>query len=439
MDVIYKVVQIFVCIFEVYLMFDFFLAFFSLKEVLQRPFAKVIIVSGTAACVFLINSLNSSVINIVAMQVIYLLMIFLAFDGGFLKRILYYIMATVIMGSSEFISIVLLSLPSDFSMDQMQESPVTMIFSLLCIKLLSFLLFNIVKRIPKNSSNKMDLGNLMLYIILPVAMLGIMFSMAYLNIDFDSMKPVKILLIFSSVPAVVGSVLIFYAFDRYSLSKEKLQQQELMITKLEMEKRHYKQIDEINREHSAMLHDIYHYMKALGEMAAENKDQDILNILSELKIKVSETQMAVICENRLLNAILNEKRKEAEDKGIAIKIVVEPEFIIDQMQEIDQIAIAGNLIDNAMEAACKCEKGYVKIYMFTQNENHFSVIKIVNNYTGEIKQRDGALLTSKSDGSKHGYGVLNVSRIAKKYGGYLQNFYEEGVFTSIVILPVKDI
>lgn len=90
MDTISRSVQVFACIFEVYLMFDFFLSFFPLKEKLNDKYTKLMIVLGNSACVFVVNSLNSSVVNIVAMQVIYLSMLFGAFEGGRFKRILYY-------------------------------------------------------------------------------------------------------------------------------------------------------------------------------------------------------------------------------------------------------------------------------------------------------------------------------------------------------------
>lgn len=439
MSEIYRLVQVFVCIFEVYLMFDFFSSFFPLKEALSEKYTKVLIVLGNSACVFIVNALNNSVINIAAMQVIYLLILFGAFRGGFVKRIVYYVMATAIMAGSEFIAIVLLSLPSDFSISQINKNPISTIYSLLCAKLLSFIFFNVVKRIPKNTSNKMDLKNLMLYIVVPVSMMGIMIAIAYLDIDFAPMGVEKVLLISSSILAIVGSVLTFYVFDRYSSTMEKLRRQELMIAKLEMEERYYEQVEEMNQEHASLLHDFHNYLKTIGEAAAENNDREILAIVSELKIQVTDTKTVVFCGHRLLNAILNEKKKEAEQKGIAMHITVEPEFTVDQMKDIDLIAIAGNLIDNAIEASVSCTGGYVKIYMYTQNEGRFSVMKIVNNYREEIQQIDGVFLTSKEDKERHGIGIQNVKQIIARYGGFLQNFYENRVFTALVVLPVREL
>ena len=82
--------------------------------------------------------------------------------------------------------------------------------------------------------------------------------------------------------------------------------------------------------------------------------------------------------------------------------------MVRQIKDIDLIAVTGNLIDNAMEAASGCANGYVKIYMYTQNDGSFSVMKIVNNYKDEIRQTDGIFITSKEDKRRHGFGIQNV-------------------------------
>ena len=435
MNWLYEFIQILICIFEAFLMFDFFSAFFTLKPIFQKKYAPVCIVLLVAACVHAVNAFDSSAINLISMQVIYLSLVLGVFDGGYLKRILYDVIANAIMVGSEFLFIILLSLPSDFSLDSVQTGQFSMIINLIGVKTIAFILFNIIKRIPKNNGNRISLKNVFLFSIVPLSMLGIMTAIAYLNIDFEEFLFAKTALLISCIFATIGNVLIFYIFDRYLLSVETLRQQELMITRLEIEQKHYEQIDEMNREHSHLIHNIRHYLNVIGEAASEENAVDILKILSELQIEFDNAESTIFCANPLLNTILNEKKKDADRKKVSMEILVEPEFSMDVMTEIDVIAVIGNLLDNALEAASKSGKGYIKVFLFAQNDNHFSVIKIINNHIGAIVQKDGVLLTGKKDTKRHGLGLRSVNALLEKYDGYLENFYDEKSFTAIVILP----
>lgn len=435
MENVFTFVGIFICFLEAYLMIDFFMAFFPLREVLQKKYTKIAAVVMTAVCVRIVNSFNSSTFNIIAMQVIYLSLLFGMFKGNAFKKVFCHLVALAIMMGSEFLWIVVMSAPSDFSMNQLQNSPISINLTLLGAKTLSFLLFNFTKRVTRNTNSKMSLKNFGLFSVVPIATLGLMVSLAYLRIDFDSIRFVQILLIVCGILIVIGNILIFNVFDEYVSSTERLQKQELRIAKMELEEKRYAQIEIVNQEHARFLHDIRHYLRTIASMASENRDQAILDVLTELQIKVSDAELEIYCPNRLLNTILNEKKRTAKEKGIYFKLSIEPDFNIDHIENMDLIVIMGNLLDNAIEAAEKCRGGFLKIFLYTENKAHFSIIKIVNNYMGNIEAKDGVILTTKDDKSKHGFGIQNINATAEKYNGYLQSFYADGVFTSVVIIP----
>ena len=434
MEWVFKIVEVFICVLEAYLMFDFYKTFFSLRECFQKKYVNVAAVVTTAVCVRLVNTLDSSTINIVGMQVIYLSLLFVLFVGKTLRKIFCYLIATAIMIGSELLLMIVLSHPSNISMNHLEGQSRTYIV-LLGIKTLAFILFTITKRVAKKTNNKMDIKSFMLYSVLPLGTLGIMVALGYLNIEFDASRFVQSLLIVCNMLVVIGNILIFYVFDRMAASKERLRQQEVLITRMEMEEKRYEQIDSVNREHARLIHDIWHYMRTIGELAALKQNEDILDILSELKIKVSDAEIKVYCSNRMLNTILNEKKKEADKNGIKMKIKIAPNFVIDYVGNMDLIAIMGNLLDNAMEAAQQCKHGYINLELRAKNDTHFSVISIENNYVGEIITKGNEIITGKPDKTKHGHGIKNVDVIAQKYNGYLQNVYGNGVFTTIVVLP----
>ncbi len=434
MEWIFKLVEIFICVLEAYLMFDFYKSFFSVRECFRKKYVNVAAVVITAVCVRLVNTLGSSSVNIVAMQVIYLTLLFGIFVGNGLKKVFCHLVALAIMMGSELLVMIVLSHPSNISMNHLTDPSRTYII-LLGIKTLAFILFTAAKRVARKTNNRMDIKNFTLYSVLPLGTLGIMLSLANLNVDFDSSRFVQLLLLTCNILVVIGNILIFYVFDRFSASTEKLRQQELLITRMELEEKRYEQIELVNHEHAGFIHDIRHYMRIIGELATEEKNEGILSILSELKIKVSDAETKMYCPNRMLNTILNEKKKEADENGIKMKINISPDFAIDFVENMDLIAIMGNLLDNAIEAAKRCEQGYVNIELQTKNSAHFSVISIENSYVGEVLIKDDEIMTGKADKTKHGYGIKNVDVIAQKYNGYLQNSYEGGVFTSIVVLP----
>lgn len=435
MEVVFELVEVFICVLEAYLMFDFYMAFFPLREVFRKKYVKAAAVVVTAVCVRVVNCWNNSTVNIIAMQFIYLTMLFGVFYGNALKKVFCHLMALAIMMGSELLLMIALSHPSDFSLSQINNDESKLYIILLGIKTLAFVLFNIVKRFSHKGNNRLDLKNFILYSILPFGTLGIMISLANLNIDFDSSRFVQIILITCNMLVVVGNILIFYVFDRFSLSIEKLKQQEVLIARMELEEKRYEQIEITNQEHARFLHDIRHYMSTIGELAIENKEKEILDILSELQIKVSDAGTKIYCSNRLLNTILNEKKKEADEKSIRMEITYEPGFSIDQLENIDLIVIMGNLLDNAIEAAYRCKRGYVNLYLYTQNNSSFSIIKIVNNYTGVVKEKNGNILTNKDNATRHGFGIQNASAVAQKYGGYVDISYVGDIFTAIVLLP----
>ncbi len=109
------------------------------------------------------------------------------------------------------------------------------------------------------------------------------------------------------------------------------------------------------------------------------------------------------------------------------------------MKEIDVTSILGNLLDNAMEAAKKCEKGLVSIALYMENSGSLSVCRIENNYmVGELRSEGNKLLTTKENPEWHGIGLQNVKRLVEEYSGYIQQEYEKGVYVTTIILPVQE-
>ena len=96
--------------------------------------------------------------------------------------------------------------------------------------------------------------------------------------------------------------------------------------------------------------------------------------------------------------------------------------------------IAGNLIDNAMEA-CEKAAGDSRVVDFTlYDRNGFVYIKCANSYTGTVTVSGSEFVTSKADSEHHGLGLKSVSRIVRKYSGEMKIETEKGLFKVSIIL-----
>ena len=123
------------------------------------------------------------------------------------------------MVGSEFLVIILLSLQTAFAFNAMQSGHLVLSVLTFAVKALAFVLLNIAKRVAESSDNpRINFKITLIYSIMPISLIGIMIAIARLNIDFAFLGFTQILLIVSCVLALIGSIAIFYFYDRYSQS-----------------------------------------------------------------------------------------------------------------------------------------------------------------------------------------------------------------------------
>lgn len=66
------------------------------------------------------------------------------------------------------------------------------------------------------------------------------------------------------------------------------------------------------------------------------------------------------------------------------------------------------------------------------HSEHMVLLSVENSFDGEIREKDGVLLSSKRRGE--GVGLQSVRHIAEKNGGYSRFHYSDGIFCANVIL-----
>lgn len=424
------------CIIEIYLIFDYFYNFFPIKEKWSKKHIWMI-ASSVCLLLFAVNMFRNGFVNLIIIPVLLWSFISIVFEAKMSVRLGYFIMAYAVMIGVEFfylnISKITLSLVAKTGLVPLSQYA----WQLIIIKLLNYIVFAVLKQTSNKSKSRLSNKMFVVYLCLPLCTIGCMITIFYSGVDFSGKFIPKLLMTIFFVCMLIGNILVFYAFQSYAeeLYKEKEHQVEIMLQKAEIYR--LNQITEMNDNYKEMVHNTSHFLKVIREMAAENKNEDIYDLVKDVDESFGANIIKEYSNYKILNTLLIENEAKAHKYGVEFDAYVEQGTNLDNISDVDMISMLGNLLDNAVTAAAKKIKNpQVKVRIFMQNQGSVCVVKIVNDYVGKIEEKDGKLLTTKKDGGLHGIGMSSVNRTAEKYDGYLEYYTQGDKFVSVLVLPI---
>jgi sensor histidine kinase regulating citrate/malate metabolism len=199
--------------------------------------------------------------------------------------------------------------------------------------------------------------------------------------------------------------------------------------------------EELEREQKAWMqreHDLSKHLTAIGGLAKEKKDQEILDILDGIRVQIGEIQDACYVKNGVVNALLKVKLSEARREGISVDFYAEPNISLDDYDIGDMIAIIGNQFENAIEASGRCE-GEKKIWArYYCLDNRQIVLEMENSFM-DVPMKAGVMnSTSKADNERHGMGMRIIRETVDRNEGLFYTDKVNGFFRSVIVLPQKE-
>lgn len=424
------------CIFEVYIYYDFFYAYFDFRECFQMRWRRFLVNIMAITGLFLINSLGNSYINLLGFIIIIWIAFIVIFRANIGSRIMYFLIALFVGSGCEFMFGILLCVPSYI---QKQHSVVNLSdipWHMFTMKLLTYILLSIIKQFFGNSKKALSIRLFINYLFIPIASFEIMLLTYYTSLDVAVDQDTKALFCLSFALMLLGNIFIFRAFNRYSDELYMSTEQKLIISRQSMDLHYYSQIQMIDNKHQAFIHDICHHLKAIGELAKERKTDNILSIIHDLNIELENNALIMYCDNPVVNSVLSEKKTMAEKNNIDMDIYVEPGVTLLGILDADVITMLSNLLDNALRAAMDANNKVITVRLYLENGGTFNIIKIKNYFTGEIVKSDSGFKTTKIEKGIHGIGIKSVENTAEKYNGYLECFVDDLLFTAVLVLPV---
>lgn len=196
-------------------------------------------------------------------------------------------------------------------------------------------------------------------------------------------------------------------------------------------------ITELNKSCHEIVHNTFYYLKLIDQLAIENKNKEIIEIVESLTGKLAQKELYDYSNYKVLNTILCEYSEKAKQFKIKFDAYVEPGCVLWHISDVDIAIMLGNLLDNAVEAASKTEEATIAVRIFMHQNGEMCIIKIVNDYNEKLRMKEGKLLSTKEEGGGlHGIGIKSISKTAEQYKGFFSYYVEKGKFNAVLVLPI---
>lgn len=191
----------------------------------------------------------------------------------------------------------------------------------------------------------------------------------------------------------------------------------------------YRQVNENYVSNAKTYHDLRHHLNSLYQMMEEGRGEDAKRYIQNLEQPIRQSAMVTWTGHSLLDAILNVKRDEAGEKGVNMSIDTRMLENISRMKEQDVCALFANLIENAVEAATR------EISVVIREKHNMIYVEVKNDCKKmPVIKKDGSIQSTKENPREHGWGMISINEVVRRYQGTIDYGEEAGFFVTKIFL-----
>ena len=228
---------------------------------------------------------------------------------------------------------------------------------------------------------------------------------------------------------------IFLVFNMLLAARVELEKNSLKdaARQTKMELLIYQNKQELYTKQGKRLHEYKNQLLTISDMLEQGLVSQTLQYTQGLTGEIGKALERIYTNHPVVDAILNMKRQEALNRGVNVNLMCGD--LRDMILKEDEIIILlGNLLDNAIEAAEKCESEGMVLVRIVREKRQL-VITVKNSYAGQLHLEDSRLMTSKLDEENHGYGLVAIQDIAGRYDGTFVVKAEGDYVKATVLIP----
>lgn len=373
-----------ICLLQMYLLEDLEKNILPYRR--ERFWEKFLVYCIAALAMFGTNRLESSILNMVMIPVIYMIASMVVFRGNIWKKLVtvccYYVLAII----PEFLFAALTNAYGVTGASEGFRTETEKTLALLLMSTMTFLFIKCINQVTrKRDYLTIENKTFTVLLMLPTATIVMLGCMFYSHTSFEGMN--RVMVPVGASLLLMTNIFIFTVFDRFVEKSEEVKKMDRLYQKSRAEIANLQYMNKVNEDNRAFLHDINKFICTVAGLIEEGENQEVKDIMEHLGVRIQNLQKSVYCEHPILNSILCERKFLAESKDISYRITLGNDLRLDFLEELDLISIVGNLLDNALEAAEKTEDGrYVECRMYMGNAGHFLVMEFCNDLEEAVRK-----------------------------------------------------
>lgn len=246
--------------------------------------------------------------------------------------------------------------------------------------------------------------------------------------------------IFSHAGFCVLSGLSMFAAGVYVFGMNRIYLEQKKSSQYHQQIAAYKMLEEQYRRSERVRHDLKNHILALSGLLEHKEWEKIKGYLKNMEDSAG-FQAEEATGNRIVDVLLSQKRKLAEEKNMTWEAEVQIPPLCG-INEFDLCVLFGNILDNAVEACERLQHNqpYCETQAFIRIQaravKQFFLLEVRNSTDTAGQQKTG--VTGKENPEEHGIGLLNVRDVVQKYNGTMKIEIENGIFAIVVLVPLSD-
>ncbi|MBQ8733642.1 MAG: GHKL domain-containing protein [Anaerotignum sp.] len=352
---------------------------------------------------------NSGVINTIVSTVVQCTFAYICFHTKLYISFFYSLILVVIGGTAEVFVIFTFSHIMGVEFLAYNDNLMVLIMECSTSKIIYFLVTLIFSRIanPDSGMKKLPLTLFLYPVACSICLVLFWHIVTRPGLSLD----IQFRLSIASVLHMVSTILLFITYQHQLEKESKAIHMQNEVERLRVEKSYYDILEQQNQKLRIYAHDAKNHLTAIRSLT---DDPQINQYIGSLSRQLADYTRICNSGNKMLDIMLHKYDLECRSKGIDFQYDVKL-CNLSGIEDIDLVAILGNLMDNAMTAAARSEEKYIRLE--TGRHNAYQILTIRNSSDTAPQTEGDSLISSKKNKEYHGFGLKSVAQVLQKYQG----------------------